>query len=318
MIKLLPSDQIDKNAWDACVTKDEEGLVYALSWYLDVVAPGWEGLVKEDDGKYLMVMPLPERKLLKFNVITQPLLTQQFGLFGPNPNNKPELLNYFCSIKKPLEQYNLRVKDFDLVNSNLPLGKRQNFVLPLSTNYASIREGFHMNRLRDLSKARTSELQIKEGDYLEPGIVTLYEQYVLNHLPINVQMHVKIIIPALVRAASVRKLSWLVGVFLPNGEMVAGAVFLQFKNRLLYLLPASSAVGKKVGASTFLIDWICQQKAGSNLILDFEGSRIPGIARYYASFGAQPETYGLLTELNLTLPLKILFAFKKWLSGNKV
>ena len=46
MIQYLEHNQIDKKKWDATV--EECGNIYAYSWYLDIVHPGWEALVEED------------------------------------------------------------------------------------------------------------------------------------------------------------------------------------------------------------------------------------------------------------------------------
>ena len=38
---------------------------------------------------------------------------------------------------------------------------------------------------------------------------------------------------------------------------------------------------------TFLIDSMFQELAGKDIVFDFEGSMIPGIARFYKNFGGQ-------------------------------
>ncbi len=58
MINYLKHDQIDQQRWDDCIAHAPNGLVYAWSWYLDIVHPGWEALVEIVDDKYLSVMPL--------------------------------------------------------------------------------------------------------------------------------------------------------------------------------------------------------------------------------------------------------------------
>ncbi len=45
-----------------------------------------------------------------------------------------------------------------------------------------------------------------------------------------------------------------------------------------------------------------------DLILDFEGSSIPGLARFYKGFGANPSNFFLLKYNNLPFPFKY---FKK-------
>ena len=42
MITYLTHDQIDKTLWDHCIAQAPNGLVYAWSWYLDIVHPGWD------------------------------------------------------------------------------------------------------------------------------------------------------------------------------------------------------------------------------------------------------------------------------------
>ena len=53
MISCLENKAIDKPKWDALIA--ECGNIYAYSWYLDIVHPGWDALVDDD---YQAVMPL--------------------------------------------------------------------------------------------------------------------------------------------------------------------------------------------------------------------------------------------------------------------
>ena len=67
MIHYLEHKDIDKAKWDATVV--ECGNIYARSWYLDIVHPGWEALV--EDG-YFAVMPLTGGKKFGVNYLYQP------------------------------------------------------------------------------------------------------------------------------------------------------------------------------------------------------------------------------------------------------
>ncbi len=64
-------------------------------------------------------------------------------------------------------------------------------------------------------------------------------------------------------------------------------------NRAINIVNVSSAEGKKNGSAHFLFDKIISTLAAENqnTILDFEGSSVPGIARFYEGFGAQPEIF---------------------------
>ena len=81
MIRYLTHNQIDTRRWDECIEQSPDALVYAWSWYLDVVHPDWEALVEDD---YETVMPLAGGKKFGINYLFQPFFTQKFGVFGKN------------------------------------------------------------------------------------------------------------------------------------------------------------------------------------------------------------------------------------------
>jgi hypothetical protein len=64
--------------------------------------------------------------------------------------------------------------------------------------------------------------------------------------------------------------------------------------------------GRTAGASHFLIDAFIKDHAGTDMLLDFEGSDIRNLAFFYSSFGAKEENYGAI-KLN-RLPF-----YMKWL-----
>ncbi|PSR53374.1 hypothetical protein AHMF7605_07455 [Adhaeribacter arboris] len=319
MWKRLSSSRINKGYWDACVQSDPAGLVYALSWYLDAVAPAWEGWVKEENEQYTAVIPIVKRKIAGIPVITQPLLTQQLGLFTRDhsfSSAKPwqELLPAVFKSSTATEQYSFNSGNYQNLKYLLPLKERINLILPLASGYNTLKAAFRLNRIRDLQKAAATQLQVQTGNKLWPQVFELYQANVFPRLNKKHQLILKKIIPKLIEAATVRGCGLTFTVTLPSGQIVAGAFFIRHQNRLTYLLPAASEVGKKCGASTFLLDQVCQQFAGSKVILDFEGSAHSGIALFYKSFGAQCEGYGLLENYNFSLPLKLLYSLKGWLN----
>ncbi len=319
MYKRLPAHQINKAAWDACVHQDPAGLVYALSWYLDIVAPAWEGIAATEGESYKLVMPLPKRRIAGRPVISQPVFLQQSGIFGGNTSKKEAtiaaLLPLAFSAASPVEHYSFNSENYNQVSALLPLQKRLNYVLPLSQSYSDIYQKYDTNRLRDLKKAGKAGLFFMEGKEVEPALLDLLRQYLVSRLEKKQQASVLKTMRALITEVQGRGLGRIVVVCLPNKQIVAGAFFIQFKNRLIYLLPATCPTGKKVGANTFLLDQICRQAVGSNLILDLEGSSLPGVARFYQSLGAQTETYGLLVHYKYPFWLKQLSALRNWWSG---
>lgn len=75
------------------------------------------------------------------------------------------------------------------------------------------------------------------------------------------------------------------------GEMIAAAFFTKYNNRLVLLISCSSPEGRKKSAMFLLLDEIIKKYCNTDMILDFEGSMIPGIAYFFKGFGASDESY---------------------------
>jgi hypothetical protein len=79
MINYLKHTEIDKALWDECIAQSVNRRVYAFSWYLDIVCPGWDALVGDN---YMHVFPLTHRRKWGVGYLYQPFFAQQLGLFS--------------------------------------------------------------------------------------------------------------------------------------------------------------------------------------------------------------------------------------------
>ena len=70
MIRYFKHREIDKEKWDACINQSLNGRFYVLSWFLDIVSPGWEGLVEDD---YVAVFPVPRKRKYGIPYLIQPM-----------------------------------------------------------------------------------------------------------------------------------------------------------------------------------------------------------------------------------------------------
>ena len=76
-----------------------------------------------------------------------------------------------------------------------------------------------------------------------------------------------------------------------HNEIIAGALYLIYFNRIYYLVSFSSEEGKRSSAMFWVMDKLIQRYAGKEMILDFEGSMITGVAKFMKGWGAELETY---------------------------
>ena len=90
-----------------------------------------------------------------------------------------------------------------------------------------------------------------------------------------------------------------------HGELCAGAFFLKSFDSYIFLFSATNEESKENGAMFMIIDQFIRKHADEKIILDFEGSNIKNLARFYKSFGADELNYLRIKKNNLPRLLKL-------------
>ena len=247
---------------------------YACAWFLDAVSPQWEALVGDD---YAFVMPLPVKQKFGVKYVIQPRWTQQLGIFSAQPIT-PEIVKAFLA-KIPYLSY-----DFNLNYANIFGEIRPNSVIDLHHDYATLRQAYDSNTKRNIAKAQWHNLSIKPID-----IEQFVQFWSAENRQMPLEQHQKL--PLLCAAATKHGCGKIRGVFSAENQLIAALFTIEIFDRIVYLTPVSNAEGKQKSAMFLLVDWLLQHHATSGQLFDCEGSRIPGVARFYAGFGAQPQNY---------------------------
>lgn len=279
-LKHLRNKSIDFKRWDSCIAQSKNHLTYAFSWYLDVVSPDWEALVSTD---YDYVMPLPIKSKYGFQYLVQPILAQQLGIFSKHEISAKVVEEFMKEI--PYFSYELNLNEKNFYDKALIY---PNFILDLNKSYENIFSAYSKNCKRNIEKAKANNLKIQQNITKE-SFLSFYFSADKNYLSPR-----QPVLKKLIEKGILENTLKLYGVFSAENNLVAALCLLESHNRLTYLLPASNAEGKKLSAMFLLIDYLIHKKAGKNYILDFEGSRIEGIARLYRGFGAKYHPYFIL------------------------
>lgn len=284
MIRYLKHSEIDKAKWDDCIEQSENGLIYGLSWYLDIVNPDWEALVMEN---YEAVFPLTWKKKYTIHYLYQPFFCQKLGLFARN--NSTELINEFLlSIPEKFKFIDICLNQKIISkNKNWNCRDRNNEVLDLNEHYETIKKNYNSNLIRNLKKAPKIGLTVAEVNL--DDILKLFRKELSLKVKEIKLVHYKVL-SVLINKADQKGMLIKKGVLYEN-KLVAGLLILKWKNRNIILVNPSDETGKKIGAMHFLIDKFIFENAASAQILDLEGSDIPDIARFYKSFGTESEKY---------------------------
>ena len=271
------NNAINRERWDRQMNLSYNKLTYAYSWYLDVVSPGWEALISED---YEYLMPLPVKSKYKIPYLVQPILTQQLGIFSTHKINENTVEEFIKEI--PYFSYEINLNEHNPYSKALIY---PNFILDLNQPYTQIVSSYSKNTLRNIEKASKLNLQIKPNLPLK-DFLDFYLTVEKKHLSITRSLLEKLIKTGI----SVNALT-LYGVYSAENNLIAGLCLLRSDKTLTNLLPVSSGEGKTSSAMFLLINKLIHDNSEKEKCLDFEGSRIEGVARFYRGFGAKNHPY---------------------------
>ena len=290
-IRLLKNREIDKNKWDSLVFKKGHGRMYALSQYLDAVSKDWNALVYDD---YKMIMPLPiKRKWTGQFRNYIPLFVQQLGIIGQKESDN-QLKDQF--IRTASELYPDFIHSFNHENGQITFNGfqniiRTNFEMELTDSYENISQEYSNNLSRNLKKGSALDLEFRSATKFQ-----LLEEFIRGHsLPNDpTPGHIQTI--RNITAINFDGFNPEIYSVWHGGQPLAVCLAPSFGNRITLLIPRSSKEGRLNNAMAFLIDALIRRNLGNNMILDFEGSMLEGVAQFYKGFGAKDKNYTLLQQ----------------------
>ncbi len=297
MINYLKHTEIDKTKWDNCIANANNGLIYAYSWYLDIISPNWDALILDD---YEAIMPLTHKRKYFISYLSQPFFTQQLGVFSKFESQAILVNEFLNSIPAKFKLIDINLNED---NSSEGLKQRKNYVLPIDENYQSIFENYKSQAKRNLKKAKENNLYFQALPY--KNVIDYYIKFKGKETK-GVKLKDYDSLKKLYKVCNKNNNLLSIGIYSKQYGLMACAAFLIYNERVIFHLGTSNPKGKKIGAMHFLIDSIITQLAGKNLFIDFEGSEIDGIERFYKSFGAFKKPYFKYKENNLPILLSWL------------
>lgn len=307
MIQYLKHTEIDTEKWDHCISNSMNGIIYAYSWYLDLVNDRWEGLVKDD---YQCVMPLTPGKKLGIHYLFQPKFTQQLGVFSQSHLTENVVSEF-------LEAIPAKYKFIEInLNTHNKTGKNAGNFYPWKTHhldlirsYDQISKNYSDNLKRNLKKARASSLSIVENIKPE-DVINIFRANKGKNLS-GLKDGDYDMLRRLVYVMIYKRTVKVMGVFDDKNTLCAGAFFVNSGKKEIFYFSATNSHAKASAAMPYLIDYFIKNKAGSHLTFDFEGSNDPNLARFYKSFGSEEINYLHYKKNRLNPLFKVGLRIKK-------
>ena len=283
MWQFLSRRSIDLDNWDQEI--ELKKLPYEMySWYLNIVTPQWKVLHHRETGTKL---PLPYiRKYGIFPRVFRPPYLQHVSFIKDKAIDKTSIQELNTFLKKNFKKSDLCFEYIpkELLEINDRAIYRPNYILHFNKELY-----YHRGHQRKIRKIQSDLFQIAPISTDE--FMSAYKKY------INTDIHHRYRDPRLtkklIRACLKNNMGFLRAVRNDQRDLLCACFFGKDGNRLVYLVPFSTPEGKRQHAMFFLIHKMIQEYKDTAYYLDWEGSAIPGIARFMLGFGSEKEEYCL-------------------------
>ena len=296
-IVYVKQSEIDKTKWDDCIAESANGVIYATSNYLDHMARNWDALVMND---YETIMPLTWKTKWGITYLYQPPFTAQLGIFSRDKISELQIEGFLSQIRK---QFKFAEIFLNHENALVGLKPHDNYVLSLNKTYEQIKQGYKADLKKNLKRAGQFELNYLIPTNLIEALRLHQQQYGTRtrHLGADDYTRLENLCQDLYSKGELI----LRSVDNNKNELLSIALLLKYKKRIYLLESTTTKEGRQLEANHFLLDTLIREFSENDLLLDFVGSDIPGIAHFYKNYGSELEPYPFFYLNRLPWPLRL-------------
>lgn len=314
---LQSGKDIDPQDWDQFVNHSIQGNIYHLHTYLSHLLPDWQSIIVMEGTQMVAAFPFEIKTKWTINYGLQPFFAQYLGvLFLDKSENHAKRLEF-------------QKKAIQLIHENIPANVKYlsynfspgfEYELPLIwqgwkskslfTYWVDIRNGYDAFLRESASHVRR---EIKKSD--AAGLVVKAEnnpETVINILKQAKPAAISQIAPHFFEALANNanhyfkegKSCCLIGY--DGDKPIAGIIYFFHRQKMIYYQGSTLPDYKNTGIMTKIIAESVRLNEGKYEYLDFDGSMIEPIERFFRGFGAFPVRYSNVTLNRLPRPLRIV------------
>jgi len=300
MIVYHKNNEIDRQQWDNCILNSPGVKPYAYSWYLDIMAPGWEALVDDD---YDSVFPVPGFSRFGIKYVATPIFLQQLGAFSPDKSISKaivEFLDYMPDFYKLIDLCVGQEIDIDGYKVN----EKANYELDLSKSYDKIWEGFSVHCKRNI------EIASKKGpdlitDITPDEIIDLFLRNKGHDISgVKVRDYQKL--KSLMNFCLKNKKGKIIGVRGARKRLIFGIFIIETHGNKTLLFVVNTPQSREKRMGYYVVNELIKTYSSTRTILDFAGSSIPSVASFMESFGSVNVPYYRIYRNRLFWPIKMM------------
>ncbi len=300
MIVYYKNNEIDREQWDYCIRNTPGAKPYGYSWYLDLMAPGWEALVDDD---YDSVFPLPSHKRFGIQYISTPPFIQQLGAFSPDKPAAKSLKEFLQYMPDLYRYIDLSVSQ-DISFSGYKITEKFNSELDLSKQYGKLRSSFspHCQRTIDAFTKKKHEIA---DDITSDELLDLHfkndRKGFHSIKPIEYQR-----LKNLMNFCLKNKKGRILGVRASRKKILFGVFIIGTYRRetLVFMVNSPEGITKK--SAYLVLNSIIKEHSSSKTVLDFGGASIPALDSFTESFGCASIPFYRIVQNKLFLPVRLM------------
>lgn len=300
MIVYHKNNEIDREQWDNCIKNSPGVKPYAYSWYLDIMAPGWEALVDDD---YDSVFPVPRVSRFGIQYVATPPFVQQLGAFSPDKpvsNAIIEFLNYMPGFYKLIDLCVRQKIDID----GYKVTEKDNFELDLSKSYDKIWDNFSSFCKKNIEISAKKRPEIV-SDITPDEILDLFiRNKEIQIRRINLRDYERL--KNLINFCLMNKKGRLIGVRDTKKRLIFGLFLVETIGSKNLLLAVNTPQSRESRIDYFVVNDLIKNHSSTKTILDFAGSSIPSIASFMESFGCVNTPYYRIYRNRLFWPVRMI------------
>jgi hypothetical protein len=306
---LVNRSQISDICWNDHIRRSEQCVIYAYSFYLDVVSNGWKALVWPSAQDYLIVMPLPVKRKAGKTIVYQPLFCQYLGLFSVNELTTFQLEAFLKSLSlhfSYISTYSFNPENSELIKKicfrfdEFEVKEQHTYWLRLEQGYSKIYNQYSKDRKLNVKRGRQNGWTMQESRDIQP-LVRLFRENHAARIPGGVNPDAYQKLKLLFEQLNYKAELWYAE---KNNRIHAGILLVKNSERVIYLFNAADKSGRTGNARTFLLDHYFSVNAGNPLIFDFESPEVSSIASFYESFGGEKKAYFTIRKNGLAFPFR--------------
>jgi len=300
MIVYHKNNEIDREQWDNCIKNSPGVKPYAYSWYLDLMAPGWEALVDDD---YDAVFPIPGRNRFGIQYVATPVFLQQLGVFSPDKSASKAIIEFLDYMPGFFKLIDLCVAQ-KIRGGGFKVTEKANFELDLSKSYEKLWDNFSPHCKRNIESASKKQPELV-SDISPDEIIDLFnwnKGKEIRGIKISDYQRLK----NLMNFCLMNKKGRIIGVRATKKRLIFGVFLVETSGNKTMLFVANTPQSRERRIGYYVINELIKDHSSTKTILDFAGSSIPSIASFMESFGSVNVPFYRIYRNRLLWPISMM------------